>query len=75
MLRQRTLIITAVLVVLSSTASMSSGTPEEQAACKPDVIRFCKNSSTDEMVILFCLKENRAKISKACLKVLESNGQ
>jgi hypothetical protein len=58
-------------------ANSASGTAEEQAACRPDVIKFCKptGSGNDEMAILFCLKENRTKLSKACLKVLADNGQ
>jgi len=79
MLHNRTLIVAASLLLLtSSTALSASGTAEERAACKPDVIRLCKTASTasaDEMVILFCLKDNRAKLSKACRKVLEDNGQ
>lgn len=77
MLRHRVFILAAAALAASTTAALSSGTPEEQAACRPDVIRFCKpsGSGNDEMAILFCLKENRTKISKACLKVLENNGQ
>ncbi len=76
MLRKRA-ILAAVFVGLMPSAALSSGTPEEQAACRPDVIRFCKpsGSGNDEMAILFCLKENRGKISRACRKVLEDNGQ
>ena len=77
MLRHHAFALAAAFITLTSTAALSSGTPEEQAACKPDVVRFCKPSGSghDEMAILFCLKENRVKISKACLKVLETNGQ
>ena len=77
MLRHRVFILAAAALAASSTAALSSGTAEEQAACRPDVVRFCKpsGSGNDEMAILFCLKENRTKISKACLKVLVDNGQ
>jgi hypothetical protein len=69
------LILAAALIAFTPSATLASGTAEEQAACKPDVIRLCKNASTDEMVVLFCLKENREKLSRACRKVLEDNGQ
>lgn len=75
MLRCRVVILAASLLTLPSTAALSSGTPEEQAACRPDVMRFCKQAGTDEMVVLFCLKDHREKLSKACRKVLEDNGQ
>jgi hypothetical protein len=78
MLRVKSLIVgVCMFAVLPIGASSASGTPEEQAACRPDVIKFCKptGSGNDEMAILFCLKENRSKLSRACLKVLADNGQ
>ena len=51
------------------------GTPEEQAACRPDSTRFCKAAEPDSFRVLACLQQNRAKISIACRKVLESHGQ
>lgn len=74
MLRNRA-IIAAALLAFTSTAALSSGTEEEQAACRPDVRKLCKTAGTEEMVVLFCLKENREKLSRACRKVLEDNGQ
>jgi len=53
------------------------GTPKEQAACRPDVRRFCstiKQGSSSSM-FLSCLKANRAKLSKACNEVLVSHGE
>jgi hypothetical protein len=78
MLRIRILIVgLSLLAFWPVAANAMSGTAEEQAACRPDVIKFCKpsGSGNDEMAILFCLKENRAKLSRACLKVLTDNGQ
>lgn len=74
MFRSRVAIV-AALLALSSTAALSSGTEEEQAACRPDVRKLCKTAGADEMVVLFCLKENREKLTRACRKVLEDNGQ
>jgi len=54
---------------------MFQGTPEEQAACKPDATRYCLDDMPDTFRVLACLQENRKKLRKACLKVLESNGQ
>jgi hypothetical protein len=42
---------------------LAQGTPEERAACGPDVQKFC------------CLQANRRKISAACNRVLVSHGQ
>jgi hypothetical protein len=55
--------------------SVFDGTPQEQAACRPDSTRFCRDAEPDTFRVLACLQRNRAKISVACRKVLESNGQ
>lgn len=53
------------------------GTPEQRAACGPDVGRFCKSVKPEDgpFAYLFCLQGHREKLRTACLKVLESNGQ
>ena len=53
----------------------AQGTPDEEAACKPDVRRYCPDLGDDQLRILACLQKERTKISKACLKVLEDHGQ
>jgi hypothetical protein len=53
-----------------------SGTPREQKACAKDVSRYCRAVMNDaDLVILSCLQQHRAKISKACNAVLVSHGQ
>lgn len=74
MFKMRTAII-ALLLGLSATAAIAAGTEEERAACSPDARKFCKTAGSEEMAVLFCLKENREKLSKACRKVLADNGQ
>jgi len=68
----------AFIVALSlvPVSAIAGGTAEEQSACKPDVIKFCKSAAAgnDEIVILGCLQGNRDKLSKGCRKVLESHG-
>jgi hypothetical protein len=51
------------------------GTPEEQSACAPDSTKFCRDAIPDTFRVLACLQENRHKLRKACLKVLEDHGQ
>ncbi len=57
----------------------SQGTPQERAACQPDVTRFCqaelKTNECDVFAILACLQRNRARLTRACGQVLTSNGQ
>lgn len=55
--------------------NMFQGTPEEQAACRPDSNKFCRDAEPDTFRVLACLQRNRLKISVACRRVLESHGQ
>ena len=70
-----------LLAVITSSAALAqglsgfSGTPQEQAACQRDVVRFCKRYSPDELLVLNCLRRERARIGDACRHVLESHGQ
>jgi hypothetical protein len=71
-----TLVVASVSGAFAQVNPKRSGTPEEQRACAPDVSRYCRDVMNDaDLVVLGCLKANRAKISKACDKVLSSNGQ
>jgi hypothetical protein len=53
-----------------------SGTPEEQKACAHDVQKFCRAVMDDaDLIVLNCLQQNRAKLTKACDQVLTNHGQ
>jgi hypothetical protein len=56
-------------------ANIFQGTPQEQAACRPDATKMCREYLADNMRVLTCLQANRARISVACRTVLESHGQ
>jgi hypothetical protein len=60
------------LLVTVSAASAQQG----HDACARDVTRFCRAHMNDgDQVVLACLKQNRARLSKACDKVLTEHGQ
>jgi hypothetical protein len=45
-------------------------------ACARDVSRFCRAQMNDgDQIVLACLKQNRARLSKACQQTLASHGQ
>jgi hypothetical protein len=75
--------VLAALIALSASPAWAQatgpfqGTKEEQQACQRDAIRFCREASSvnDTFRVLACLQSNRSKLTKACLKVLESHGQ
>jgi len=59
-------------VVFASAASAQQG----HDACARDVSRFCRAyTQQGDMVVLACLKQNRARISRGCDAVLTSHGQ
>ena len=64
----------AIALLAAAPASAQSG--RSDPGCARDVTRFCRAQINDgDMVILGCLKQNRARLSKTCAKVLADNGQ
>jgi hypothetical protein len=60
------------LALMVSSASAQQG----HDACARDVSRFCRAVMNDgDQVVLSCLKQHRARLSKACDKVLTDHGQ
>ena len=57
-------------------ASSASAQQQGHDACARDVSRFCRAVMNDgDSVVLACLKQHRARLSKACDKVLTEHGQ
>ena len=54
---------------------LPQGTPEDHAACEPDVQRYCKSQIPDQLRVLGCLQDNRKQISRSCQGVLVRYGQ
>jgi hypothetical protein len=68
----------AIPLILPLILMASSASAQQQGhdACARDVSRFCRAQMQDgDQVVLACLKQNRAKISKACQQMLASHGQ
>lgn len=78
-----TILCLALLIACASTLAQAqsrssgplSGTPQEEAACRPDVTKFCRAVMPDTFQILSCLQANRPKLRKACQRVLANKGQ
>ena len=65
-------VIPLILMASSASAQQTVG----QDACSRDVQRFCRaQMDSGDQIILACLKQNRARISKACQQMLASHGQ
>ena len=60
------------LVLVASSALAQQG----HDACARDVSRLCRAVMNEgETAVLSCLKQHRARLSRACDKVLTDNGQ
>jgi len=61
------------LILMASSASAQQ--KQGHDACARDVSRYCRAQMQDgDQIVLACLKQNRARISKPCLQMLASHG-
>ncbi len=68
----RFLLLVPLILIASGALAQQQG----HDACARDVSRFCRAVMNDgDSVVLACLKQHRARLSKACDKVLTENGQ
>jgi hypothetical protein len=64
------------VVPLLLVASGASAQQRQDPGCARDVSRFCRAvMDQGDMVVLGCLQQNRARLSKVCAKVLTDNGR
>ncbi len=74
----RAILVSGLLLSMTTAAlAQFSGTPEEQAACRPDVRRFCYKLRPDEgsNAFLQCLQAHRSRLTRQCRAVLERHAQ
>jgi hypothetical protein len=92
MIRSAALVLAGLLLSASATSAQGppplplplplpfpnfQGTPEEQRACRPDVVKMCKDylGQNDNMIVLRCLQANKVRLSSPCYSVLAHYGQ
>jgi hypothetical protein len=64
-----------LLTAAALPATAQSGpTPQEQMACRGDAGKFCAEHIGKPPQMNACLRENKAKLSDGCRKVVESHG-
>jgi Cysteine rich repeat len=57
-------------------AAVSASAQQGQDACARDASRFCRaHLNEGDMVVLACLQQNRARLSKACQATLAAHGR
>ena len=74
-----TKILCVIPLVLIASAALAQ-TPQDRAkghdACSRDASRFCRaHLGEGDMVVLACLQQNRARLSKACQATLAAHGR
>ena len=71
----RKVLLAVAFTSLSSMALATSGTPQEQAACSPDVRKFCYKIPRSAGIKAFqnCLVSNRNVLSPKCKSVLTTH--
>jgi hypothetical protein len=70
-------IYVSLVVLLGGTTlafAQSAPTPSEQMTCRGDAGKFCAEHIGKPPQMNACLRENKAKLSEACRKVVESHG-
>ena len=70
---------TLSFVILTATAflpasAQSGPTLQEQMACRSDAGKFCAEHVGKPPQMNACLRDNKAKLSDACRKVVEARG-
>ena len=71
---------TAVAALILSLAAgslahaQSGPTPQEQMACRSDAGKFCAEHIGKPPQMNACLRDNKAKLSEPCRKVVEAHG-
>jgi hypothetical protein len=69
-------LVISLSISLAVLASAAQAQQPGHDACARDVSRFCRSLMGDgDQAVLACLKEHRARVSKACDKVLTEHGQ
>ena len=58
----------------SSASAQSEPTTQEKMACRSDASAFCAVHVGKPQEMNACLRENKAKLTTACRKVIEDHG-
>ena len=73
----KSVLVSLVLLIAggaSSAGAQSGPRPQEQMACRSDAGKFCAEHIGKPPQMNACLRENKARLSDACRKVVDSHG-
>ena len=63
-------VLSLALFIMGPNGALAQGTPEQQAACQPDVFRLCGNFIPNVEPIIACLRANEPNLNPACHDVM-----
>jgi len=66
--------VSLVFAAASPASAQSGPSPQEQMACRSDAGKYCAEHIGKPPQMNVCLRDNKAKLSDACRKVVESHG-
>jgi len=66
----RTALVLILLAAPCAALAQHAGTPQQQAACRPDVLRFCRGIN-DDYAVADCLRANTVRLRHSCRNVIE----
>lgn len=68
--------MTRLLLIIPFVLMTSAASAQSQDVCARDASRFCRKYLEEgDQVVLACLKQNRARLSKGCQDLLTRHGQ
>jgi hypothetical protein len=65
------LALMALATDVAPTLAQAGSTPEQRAACRPDVVRLCSDHIPYVQRIIACMRRNQARLSPACAAVFD----
>ena len=75
---ERTMLLVAAAglaaAVSGSALAQGADTGPVAAACKEDIAKYCADASHGAGQVRACLEQNRAQLSAACVKALDTTG-
>jgi hypothetical protein len=71
---QYVMLILALSAFDISTTALAQGTREERAACRRDMLRYCRQAGNDRNRVRDCLIAHRTRLNARCRRALEEHG-
>ncbi len=68
-------LLSAAAPVLAAAPQAPTAEDKLQAACYPDVDKFCKDAMPDQDKVTACMKQHKSEISQKCKDAYKASGR